>query len=64
MHIQHLVKFCQLVLIILSRNEDLTSIKSHNSVANLSKIIDNNPKLDIVNINKSERNKAYDTFVS
>ena len=38
MCIQNLVKFCPLVLKILSGNEILTSIKGHNSVANLRKM--------------------------
>ena len=37
MCIQILVKFCPLVLKIVSGNEILTSIKGHNSVANLEK---------------------------
>ena len=37
MCIQNLVKFCLLVLKILSGNKILTSIKGHNSVANLRK---------------------------
>ena len=37
MGIQNLVSFCQLVLKILSKNQILTSIKGHNSVANLRK---------------------------
>ena len=35
---QNLVKFCPLVLKILSRNEILTSIKSYSSVANMQKM--------------------------
>ena len=37
MCIQNLVLFCQFVLKILSKNQILTSIKGHNSVANLQK---------------------------
>ena len=37
MCIQNLVLFCQFVLKILSKNQILTSIKGHNSVANLRK---------------------------
>ena len=51
MHIKILDKIYLLVLKILSRNENLTSIKGHNSVTNLRKVTGNNPKLDLVNIN-------------
>ena len=51
MHMQNLVKFCQLFLKILSGNEILTSIKGNNSVINLQKLMCNNPNLDLVNIN-------------
>ena len=52
MCIQNLVKFCPLVLKILSGNEILTSIKGHNSVANLLKKNDAfDPNLDLVNAN-------------
>ena len=51
MCIQNLVKFCPFVLKILSRNEILTSIKGHNSVANLQKITLYNPNLDLINVN-------------
>ena len=51
MHMQNLVKFRQLFLKILSGNEILTSIKGHNSVKNLQKMICNNTNLDLVNIN-------------
>ena len=51
MCIQNLVKFCPLVLKILSGNEILTSIKGHNSVANLRKMTHYNPNLDLVNAN-------------
>ena len=47
MCIQNLVKFCPLVLKILSGNEILTSIKGHNSVANLQKMTLYNPNLDL-----------------
>ena len=49
MCIQNLVGFCQFVLKILSRNEILTSIKGHNSVKILRKMMFNNPELDLVN---------------
>ena len=50
MCIQNLVRFCQFVLKILSGNELLTSIKSHNSFKSLQKVTGNNPKLDLVNV--------------
>ena len=40
-----------MVLKILSGNEILTSIKGHNSVANLRNLPLYNPKLDIINVN-------------
>ena len=46
-----LVKFCPLVLKILSGNEITTSIKGHNSVANLRNLPLYNPNLDIINVN-------------
>ena len=51
MHMQHLVKIDQFVLKILSGNEILTSIKSHNSVIKLRKLTRNNPNPDLDNIN-------------
>ena len=48
--IQNLVRFCKLVLKILSGNEILTSIKGRNSVKLLQKMTGNNPKLDLVNV--------------
>ena len=51
MCIQNLVKFCPLVLKISSGNEILTSIKGHNSVANLRNLPLYNPNLDIINVN-------------
>ena len=50
MCIQNLVRFCQFVLKILSRNEILTSIKGLNSDKISKKIMGKNPKLDLVNI--------------
>ena len=50
MCIQNLVRFCKLVLEILSRNKILTSIKGRNSVKILRKMMGNNPKLDLVNV--------------
>ena len=49
--IQILVKFCPLVLKILSGNEILTSIKGCNSAANLLKMTLYNPNLDLINCN-------------
>ena len=51
MCIQNLVKFCQLVLKILSGYEILTSIKGHNSVENLRNLTLYNPNLDLINVN-------------
>ena len=50
MCIQNLVRFCQLVLKILSGNKILMSIKGSNSVKILQKMTGNNPKLDLVNV--------------
>ena len=50
MCIQILVRFCQFVLKILSGNKILTSIKGHNSIKILRKMMGNNPKLDLVNV--------------
>ena len=50
MCIQNLVRFCLLVLKILSRNKILTSIKASNLVKTLRKMTGNNPKLDLVNV--------------
>ena len=49
MCIQNVVTFCQFVLKILSKNLILTSIKGHNSVANLRKTIIYNTNIDLVN---------------
>ena len=49
-HIQNSVRFCPFVLKILSRNKILMSIMSCNSVKILRKIMGNNPKLDLVNV--------------
>ena len=50
MCIQNLVRFCQLFLKILSENKILTSIKGRDSVKILRKMTDNNPKLDLVDV--------------
>ena len=47
---KRLVRFCQFVLKVLSRNKILTSIKGQNSVKRLQKMTGNNPKLDLVNV--------------
>ena len=51
MCIQNLVKFCPLVLKILSGDKILRSIKGRNSVANLRNLTLYNPNLDIINVN-------------
>ena len=51
MCIQILVKFCPLVLKILSGNEILTSVKGRNFVANLRNLTLYNPNLDLINVN-------------
>ena len=48
---KNLVLFCQFVHKILSKNQILTSIKGHNSVANLQKTKINNTILDLVTDN-------------
>ena len=50
MCIQNLIKFCLLILKILSGNEIPTSKKRCNSVANLRKMNLYNPNLDIINV--------------
>ena len=49
-HRQNLAKFYQFVLKIL-RDENLTSIKGHNSVTKLRKMTGSNLNQDLVNIN-------------
>ena len=51
MCIQNLVRFCQIILNILSGNYILTSIKGCYSVKILRKMTGNNIKLDHVNVN-------------
>ena len=51
MCIQNLVLFCQFVLKILSKNQNLTSIKGRNSIANLRKTKIYNTNLDLVTDN-------------
>ena len=50
MCIQILVRFCQFLLKILSRNEILTSVKGHNSFKILRKMTGQIPKLNLVNV--------------
>ena len=50
-NIQNLVLFCQFILMILSKNQILTSIKGRNSVASLRKTKIYNTKVDLVNDN-------------
>ena len=50
MCIRNLVKFCSMVLKILSGNKILTSIKGRNSVANLRNLTLYNPNLDTINV--------------
>ena len=45
----NLVKFCQFILKIWSKNQIRTSIKGHNSVANLRKATIYNTNIDLVN---------------
>ena len=49
--IQNLVSFCRFILKLLSKNQDLTLIKGHNSVANLRKTTIYNTDVDLVNDN-------------
>ena len=50
MCIQNLVRFCRFVLKILSGNKILTSVKGRNSVKILRKMMGDNPKLDLFNL--------------
>ena len=50
MRIQNLVNFYHFVLKI-NGSEILTSIKGHSSITNVQKMMCNNPKLDLANIN-------------
>ena len=56
MCIQNLVKFCSLVLKILSGNEILTSIKGHNSVANWQNLTLYNTNLEILSMLMCKQN--------
>ena len=50
MYMQNLVRFCQFVLELLSRNEILMSIKGRNSIKIWRKMTVYNPKLDLDNV--------------
>ena len=52
MCIQHLVSFCQFVLKILSKNQNLTSINGRSPVENLEKTMVYITNVDIVNDNE------------
>ena len=49
MNMQNLISFCLFVLKILSKNQILTRIKGHSSVANLRKTTIYNTNVDLVN---------------
>ena len=49
MSIQNLVSFCQFVLELLSKNQNPTLIKGHNSVSNLRKTTFYDADIDLVN---------------
>ena len=63
MSMQNLVKFCPLILKILSGNEILTSIKGNNSVLNLRNLTLYNPNLDIINVNVYAKFGQFCPFV-
>ena len=52
MCIQNLVSFCQFILKTLSKNQNLTSIKGRNPVANLQKTLVYITNVDLVNDNE------------
>ena len=52
MCIQNLVSFCQFVLKILSKNQNLTSIKGRSPVANLQITMVHITNVDLVNDNE------------
>ena len=65
MFIQNLVLFCQFVLKILSKlNQILTSIKGRNSVANLRKTKIYNINVDLVNDNVFTKFSLISSFRS
>ena len=51
MIIQNLAKFCIFIIKILSKNQFLTSIKGHNSIANLRKMTLYFTNIDLINDN-------------
>ena len=55
MHMQNLIKIHSIVLKILSGSKILMSFKGRNSVTNWQSWTLNNVKLDVVNINASEK---------
>ena len=59
--IQNLVRLCQFLLKILSGKEIVMSIKGHNSVKIWQKMADNNPKVDLVNV---DVNTKFDQILS
>ena len=61
--IQNLVSFCQFVLKLLSKNQILTLIKSHNSVANLRKTTIYNTDVDLVNDDEYKKLVLFCQFV-
>ena len=62
-YIQNLMIFCQFVLKIMSLKEILTSMKGHNSVINLRKMIGNNRYIDLVNYNVYKSLMIFHSFV-
>ena len=63
MCIQNLVRFCQLVLKILSGNIILTSIKGRNFVKIARKMTANKPKLDFVNVDEHTNLVRFCQFI-
>ena len=63
MHTSNLVKFYQFALMILSKNGNLTSVKGHNYVTNVQKMMCNNPNQDLVNINAYTSLVKFNLFV-
>ena len=61
MCIQNLVSLCQFVLKTLSKNQNLTSIKGRNPVANLQKTMVYITNVDLVNDNEY---KKFDLILS
>ena len=63
MCIENLVRFCQFVLKILSGNQILTSIKGRNSIKNWRKMMGNNPKLYLVNVDVHTKLVKFCQFI-